>query len=35
MKNFKTVMIAAIATLFTTASFAQMDKMSSEKINFE
>lgn len=31
MKNFKTVMIAAIATLFTTASFAQMNKMSSEK----
>ena len=31
MKNFKTVMIAAIATLFTTASFAQMNKMSNEK----
>lgn len=31
MKNLKTFMAVAIAALFTTASFAQMDNMSNEK----
>ena len=31
MKKFKTFMIVATATLFTTAAFAQMDNMSNEK----
>ena len=31
MKNFKTFMIVATAALFTNVSFAQMDKMSTEK----
>lgn len=31
MKKFKTLMMVATVALFTNASFAQMDKMSSEK----
>ena len=31
MKKFKTMMIVAIAALFTNASFAQLDAISKEK----